>query len=105
MLHYGPDAAITQKVGALRGRSTTEPRDVFDLDHLIRQFPTARAAATLGRDALLAAATIAEGIPYERYQELVEPYLDETIVSLYSGDQAWLEMQTRVTEALRRRAG
>src|SRR5438093_5656959 len=41
--HYLPSDAIEQKVRALADRSTTEPRDVFDLDHLFRQYPDALA--------------------------------------------------------------
>jgi hypothetical protein len=102
--HYPPPAAVAQKVGALCDRSTTEPRDVFDLDHLIRQYPGALGGAQLQRERLMTAAKIAEDLPYEPYQDLVEPYLDEDIVSLYSGEQAWLGMQIRVVTRLRERA-
>lgn len=103
--HYPPAAAIAQKVRALRDRSTTEPRDVFDLDHLARRYAGALADAALEPDLVLAAAKIAEEIPYQRYHELVEPYLDEDIADLYSGAQAWFDMQLRVVTELRAHGG
>ncbi len=103
--HYAPAAAIAEKVRALRGRSTTEPRDVFDLDHLIRSFAGALTEASIDRELALAAARIAEDLPYERYHDLVEPYLDEDIVDLYSGEQAWFDMQLRVVTELRAHRG
>lgn len=103
--HYTPPAAIAQKVDALCDRNKTEPRDVFDLDHLFRQYPEALAQAVLDRDRTLKAAAIAENLEYGPYQELVEPYLDEDIVELHSGEEAWLDMRVRVSAPLRGRAG
>ena len=102
--HYPPAVAISQKVDALCDRSATEPRDVFDLDHLFRQYPDALAHAVLEPARVLRAATIAEGIIYEQYHQLVEPFLDEDIAMLYSGEEAWFEMQLRVITVLRQRA-
>lgn len=101
--HYPAPVAIAQKVGALCDRSQTEPRDVFDLDHLFRHYPDALVTVALDRRSRQAA-SIAENITYERYHELVEPYLDETIVDLYSGQEAWMDMRIRVIAALRERA-
>lgn len=102
--HYPPAAAIAQKVDALCDRSTTEPRDVFDLDHLFRQYPDALAEALLVPERAVSAARIAEGVEYGPYQELVEPYLDEEVAALYSSEEAWLDMRIRVTTQLRDRA-
>jgi hypothetical protein len=101
--HYPPSVAISQKVGALLDRSQTEPRDVFDLDHLFRQYPDAIGQAGLDPVRVRRAASVAEDIEYDRYQDLVEPYLDEDIVDLYSGEQAWLDMRVRVVTSLRER--
>lgn len=102
--HYPPPVAIAQKVDALCDRTQNEPRDVFDLDHLIRQYAGALTAAVIDVERVRRAAAVAESIGYERYQELVEPYLDETVVDLYGGAQAWLDMQIRVITRLRERA-
>ena len=103
--HYPPPVAISQKVAALYDRGQSEPRDVFDLDHLFRQYPDALARATPDADRVLAAAKIAADIEYDRYQELVEPYLDEDVVELYRGEEAWFDMRIRVVSRLRQRAG
>ena len=102
--HYPPSVAITQKVGALCDRSETEPRDVFDLDHLFRQYADAVGQAGLDPARAQRAAEVAEDIEYDRYQELVEPYLDEDIVDLFSGGEAWLDMRVRVVTLLREQA-
>ena len=102
--HYPPAAAIAQKVDALCDRSTTEPRDVFDLDHLFRQYPEALAEAALVPARAVSAAKIAENVEYGTYQELVEPYLDEEIAALYSAEEAWFDMRIRVLTQLRERA-
>jgi hypothetical protein len=102
--HYPPAVAIFQKVDAVCDRTATEPRDVFDLDYLFRQYPDALAHARLDPARVLLAAKIAEDIAYEQYQELVGPFLDEDIVALYSGEDAWFEMQLRVVTQLRQLA-
>lgn len=102
--HYPPAVAISQKVDAVCDRTATEPRDVFDLDHLFRQYPDALAQAVVDPGRVLRAATIAEDIAYEQYQQLVEPFLDEDIVALYSGEESWFEMRLRVVTQLRKRA-
>jgi len=80
-----------------------QPRDVFDLDHLFRQYPDAIGQAGLDPARVRRAAKVAEDIEYDRYQDLVEPYLDEEIMDLYSGEQAWLDMRVRVVTSLRER--
>src|SRR4029077_8490599 len=102
--HYPPPVAIAQKVDALCDRRETEPRDVFDLDHLFRQYPDAIGQAALDLARGQRAAKAAEDIDYDRYQELVEPYLDEEIVDLYANEEAWLDMRVRVVTLLRERA-
>ncbi len=101
--HYPPATAIEQKVLALVGRTETEPRDVFDLDHLLRQFPDALARADLERNRTGRAADIAEHISYESYRDLVVPYLEEDIVDLYRSAKAWQSMQLHVSTQLRAR--
>ncbi len=101
--HYPPSVAIAQKVDALLDRNQTEPRDVFDLDHLFRQYPDAIGHAGLDPARVRRAAKVAEDIEYDRYRELVQPYLDEDIVDLYSTEEAWLDMRIRVVTSLRER--
>ena len=98
--HYPPVHAVSQKVNALAKRSDTEPRDVFDLDHLFLQYPDALGAAAL--DPVLRSTAIerARDITYAAYHELVAEYLEEEFVPLFGSEQAWNDMVVRVVARL-----
>lgn len=98
--HYPPVHAIEQKVNALARRSETEPRDVFDLDHLFLQYAGALDAATLEPALIRAAIERANEITYAAYRELVAEYLEEEFVPLFSSEQAWNDMVERVITRL-----
>lgn len=102
--HYLPSAAIAQKVGALHGRTHTEPRDVFDLDHLARRFPDALAAAPLDPDAIEAAVERARALTYDEYESAVVPYLEEELWPIFGTAEAWEAVRARVIETLEARA-
>lgn len=102
--HYLPPAAISQKLSVLRQRTHTEPRDVFDLDHLIRRFPSALAAAQLDPGEIEAAVARARALTYDEYESAVVPYLDEDLWPIHGSAEAWEAMRTRVVESLEARA-
>lgn len=99
--HYLPEAAVSQKVHALRGRTRTEPRDVFDLDHLFTRHPEALAGASVEAAALNAAADRASDLTYAEFESTVVPYLDEDLRPLLGNEPAWTSMQLRVIDRLR----
>lgn len=101
--HYPPVHAIEQKVGALAGRSETQPRDVFDLDHLLRAFPDDFHRAQLDPAVVRKAIARAMGLTYPEYLELVVHYLEEEVVELYGSEEAWDEMQLSVVSRLEER--
>jgi hypothetical protein len=103
--HYLPPDAIEQKIRALADRSATEPRDVFDLDHLFRQYPDALAQLRPDRKKTLSAKDRAIDIPYEDYKRLVVEFLEEDFVELYGTEQAWTDMVLRVVEQLEEKLG
>jgi len=103
--HYPPRAAIEQKVTTLAVRSETQPRDVFDLDHLFREYPEGLAQATLDAGVVQAAVARAWELKYEDYQKLVVEYLEEEFVPMYGSEEAWNEMLLRVTQELEARGG
>ena len=103
--HYLPPDAIEQKIRALAERSATEPRDVFDLDHLFRQYPEALAQSRPDPKRTLAAKDRAIDIPYDDYKRLVVDYLEEDFVELYGTEQAWTDMVLRVVEQLEEKLG
>ena len=98
--HYPPIPAIEQKVSALTGRSETQPRDVFDLDHLFVQYPDALPAAALDAGLVRASIARAREITYAQYRELVVEYLEEDFVPLYGSEEAWADMAGRVVTRL-----
>jgi nucleotidyltransferase AbiEii toxin of type IV toxin-antitoxin system len=98
--HYLPPDAIEQKIRALSDRSATEPRDVFDLDHLFRQFPGALGQSRPDPKKTLAAEERAIDIPYDDYKDLVVEYLEEDLVDVYGTEQGWTDMVLRVVEQL-----
>ena len=98
--HYRPVPTIQQKVGALADRSETEPRDLFDLDHLFRLYPEALPQAALDPVKTRGAIDRALEIPYADYATLVAEYLEEDVVDLYGTEQAWSDMVLRVVHQL-----
>lgn len=103
--HYPPRAAIEQKVRALADRNATEPRDVFDLDHLLRAYPEALAAARPDRERVRAAKDRAIHISYDEYKDLVVDFLEEDFVDMYGTKDAWEDMVLRVDAALELKLG
>jgi len=98
--HYRALAAIAQKIGALRLRNETQPRDVFDLDHLFREYPDALGKVEVSAAEIRAAKDRALALRYDEYASTVVPYLQEEIVELYGTAGAWSDMQLRVAERL-----
>lgn len=100
---YGPVAMVTQKVDALRHRSETQPRDVFDLDLLFRTHPDALAQATLEQRTLEDAIERARALTYQEYRTTVVDYLEEEIVDVVGTENAWNDVLRHVVERLEAR--
>ena len=100
---YGPIAMVTQKIDALRHRSETQPRDVFDLDLLFRTHPDALGQAPLEQRALEGAIERARALTYQEYLTTVVDYLEEEIVDVLGSQSAWSDMQRHVVETLEAR--
>jgi len=97
---YGPIAMITQKIGALRMRGETQPRDVFDLDLLFRSHPGALEGVTVDAAALEVASARALALSYEEYRSTVVDYLEEEVGDVLGTEDAWNDMVLRVTARL-----
>jgi hypothetical protein len=100
---YGPIAMVTQKVDALRHRSETQPRDVFDLDLLFRTNLDALGQAPLEQRALEEAIERARALTYQEYRTTVVEYLEEEIVDVLGTESAWNDMLRHVVERLEAR--
>src|SRR5439155_5391621 len=79
---YGAVAMVTQKVNALRQRSETQPRDIFDLDLLFRTHPDALAQAPVEQRSLEEAIERARTLTYQEYVTTVAHYLEEELVDV-----------------------
>ena len=96
--HYDRSAALSQKYGALLGRSETQARDVFDLDLLLQAggFPAGVDLSTAE-----AAAAKALSLDHGSFMSQVVAYLPAALQPLYREPSVWAEMQVRVVAALR----
>jgi len=99
--HYTARSAIRQKIRALAGRSETQARDVWDLDHLIRTTnadprPLPREVRALLPEAVERALSLG----YDRFKAQVVPYLSQEDQTLYGTRDAWDRMRELVAERL-----
>ena len=101
--HYPAVHAIEQKVGALAERSETQPRDVFDLDHLFREYPSAFQEAKLAPGVIRQVLDRVRALSYADYQNLVVDYLEEEVELVYGTQAAWEGIQRSVGSQLEAR--
>lgn len=96
--HYTREAALSQKMLALAGRSETQARDVFDLDLLLRH--SGPVSGSVDSELRRNAGDRAMELPYDAYRDQVLPFLEPEVLPLYEGKDAWEEMQTFVARKL-----
>jgi hypothetical protein len=97
--HYLPAAAITQKIVALKDRSLTQPRDVFDLDILFRGYPRALAPGDVDPSLLSVAIDRIISISYPLYQAKVGAFLEPGLEHL-AAREYWDALSVSVVERL-----
>jgi predicted nucleotidyltransferase component of viral defense system len=91
--HYTASSAIRQKIRALAGRSETQARDVWDLDHLFRT--TNADPRPLPREVQAAVPDAVErglSLGYDVFKSQVVPYLSEADREIYGTPDAWDRM-------------
>jgi hypothetical protein len=95
--HYLAPAAITQKINALAHRAVNQPRDVFDLELLVRNHRDAapRKGDVDTADAELASDRAAE-VDFAAFRDAVLPFVDVAVRPFYETSQAWSAIQERV---------
>lgn len=98
--HYVPRGAVIQKIGALRGRRHTQPRDVFDLDHLFRKFPSSPARGLVENSGLDQAVARLLELEFADYRAKVVSFLEPSIRAACDSESYWAEMQLRVAGVL-----
>lgn len=100
--HYQSPAAISQKTDALRDRRHTQPRDVFDLDHIFRKYPDDASPGLISNTNIdLAIARIFE-LEFGQYRSKVVTFLDASVRTALDNPAAWEAMQLRVATRLER---
>lgn len=82
-------------------RTETQARDIFDLDHLLKQYPQALERGSVSPESVATAIGNALGLPFEAYQNQVIRFLDAAVVEMYDRVEAWQDMQRNVLEKLR----
>ena len=99
--HYTARSAVRQKIHALAGRSETQARDIWDLDHLLRSTNAdPRPLSDSLREMLPAASERVMSLDYDVFKAQVVPYLlDEDRVA-YGTRDAWDRMRELVAERL-----
>jgi predicted nucleotidyltransferase component of viral defense system len=100
LLHYLPDAATEQKIGALAERSETQARDVFDLDLLFRRHRGAVEKGGVRPQLVEIALERVFELPFTAYRDQVVAFLDPGSIELYDSPLVWKQMQDLVAERL-----
>lgn len=91
--HYTARSAIRQKIQALAGRSETQARDIWDLDHLLRTTNADPRPLSQGvQDALPRAVEGAMSLGYDVFKAQVVPYLSADDQSIYGTRDTWNRM-------------
>lgn len=98
--HYGLDAALRQKVGALVGRSTVQARDVFDLAVLLARAGGRVDALRPARAQIPKAIERAMDISYGEFKSQVASYLKPEHLDEYGTREAWDALQAQVVDGL-----
>ena len=97
--HYTARAAIRQKIRALAGRSETQARDIWDLEHLLRSTDAdPRPLSDSVRNALPAATERVLSLEYDVFKAQVVPYLSDEDQSMYGTRDGWDRMCELVVE-------
>jgi Domain of unknown function (DUF1814). len=98
--HYVARGALIQKVTALADRRHTQPRDVFDIDHLARKFPAAADKGIVDPTIVEAAIARVWDLSFELYLAKVVSFLEPSVRALFDKPTTWTEIQLRVVEVL-----
>jgi hypothetical protein len=97
--HYTTQAAIAQKIQALAGRAEPQPRDVFDLSHLLARTD---AAVVRGPSKRLLAVAIdnAMSIAFDTYVSNVVAFLEPVHAAIFEDRSAWDAMLDNVVSRM-----
>lgn len=104
--HYTIESAVSQKVSALRGRTITQARDIFDLYILSSQCkPGVEKAIELNRSALTEAQDKVYAVDFEVFRDTVVSYLSAADRNTYKEKEIWDEIKLKVIHFLKELGG
>ena len=98
--HYDVYAAVSQKIGALAGRSVVQARDIFDLYVLNSQVPSGKAKALASAGKITEAVKNLYSVTFEQFRDTVVAYLDYEDQAAYASPAAWDGLKLQVAEFL-----
>lgn len=95
--HYGPKAAMEQKIRALIHRTETQARDIFDLDLLIKKN---KSKFTILPSEKKTAIENAMSVSFKDFQGQVVGYLMEEYQNYYAHEKTWAQLQEGIVAFL-----
>jgi predicted nucleotidyltransferase component of viral defense system len=98
--HYAAHTAFQQKVGALIDRTTTQARDIFDLNHLLSSGIDPTISDERLKNLVEQAETNALAVTFDVFKSTVLSYLHPDHRAQYDSASVWDEIVLRVIEAL-----
>ncbi|MFQ5792641.1 MAG: nucleotidyl transferase AbiEii/AbiGii toxin family protein [Acidobacteriota bacterium] len=98
--HYDAQAAYEQKVEALITRTTTQARDVFDLNLLLNSGVDRRISNRALRARLAEAQSNAMSVTFDVFKSQVLSYLHPERQAQYDSEPVWEDAVLRVVDAL-----
>lgn len=103
--HYPASIAAHQKIGAILARSTTQARDIFDLNLLLDAGLLANTAlaGTRQEDAARVRENIL-AVDFGQFKSQVLSFLESDLCSRYDSEDLWDRIRLRIIEALNEEA-
>jgi hypothetical protein len=104
--HYTARSAVRQKIEALAGRTETQARDVWDLEHLLRTTgANPEPLVEAERKTLTKALDRAMSLSFDVFKAQVSPYLTPEHQEIYGTPEAWDRICELVIDRLTGPAG
>lgn len=94
--HYDIGSAISQKIGALAGRTVTQARDIFDLYMLSPQYESSRSITGIKKAMLAQAHDKVFSIDFGEFRDTVLSYLSAEDSRSHDRREAWDDIKLKV---------
>ncbi|HBU69700.1 MAG TPA: hypothetical protein DEE98_04890 [Elusimicrobia bacterium] len=99
--HYDVNTAVSQKIGALAGRSVVQARDIFDLYTLSTQYESSNSKKALNdQNTIDKAVDNLFSVDFNQFRDTVVAYLTDEDRSVYNSPETWDEIKLKVSELI-----